>query len=71
MPTISFVSTEEHEALKREVAVLRALLEAHVINSPVWLRPQDAGQVAGMCRQTLAQRAQAMAPGVTQDGRTH
>jgi hypothetical protein len=69
MPTISFVTPEEHEALKQEVAILRSLLKAYVSSQEEWLDTAAALRVTGIARSTLTDYKRADAPGMTQEGR--
>jgi hypothetical protein len=70
MPIISFASTEEHEALKREVAASRALLEAYVYSQEEWLPREQALKVSGIkTRETLERYARALAPDAQEPGR--
>jgi hypothetical protein len=70
MPTISFVSIEEHEALKREVAALRTLLSVYVHSQEDWLPTASALKVSGIkARSTLVQYARASAPGLQEPAR--
>jgi hypothetical protein len=70
MATISFVTPEEHAALKQEVAELRALIQAYVITQEEWLPTGAALRTAGIkSRQTLVKYKRASRPGKEEEGR--
>jgi hypothetical protein len=68
--TITFVTFEEHQALKAEVAQLRELLKAYVLTHEEWLPTEAALRAAGIkSRQTLVMFARASAPNAKEAGR--
>ena len=70
MPTISFVSVEEHEALKREVDLLRRLLLAYVHSQEEWLPTSSALKASGIkTRNTLEKYARASRAGLQESTR--
>jgi hypothetical protein len=61
--TITYVTFEEHQALKAEVAQLRALLKAYILTQEEWLDTAAALRTTGIkARSTLVQHARASAP---------
>jgi hypothetical protein len=70
MPTISYVSAEEHAALKQEVTALRALIKAYVQSDEEWLPTDLAMKKAGIrSRETLEKHARTSRPGASEKGR--
>jgi hypothetical protein len=70
MATISFVTPEEHAALKQEVAELRALIRAYVTTQEEWLPTAAALRTAGIkSRETLVKYKRASGPNKQEEGR--
>ena len=70
MAIISFVTPEEHAALKQEIAELRALIRAYVTTHKEWLPTADALKTSGIkSRSTLVQYKRASGPERQEEGR--
>ncbi|MFD1873891.1 hypothetical protein [Hymenobacter bucti] len=71
MPTISFVSSEEHEAaLARLEAKFCGLLNAYVRQEERWLDTEEALEKSRVRhRETLERYVRAVHPGTQQEGR--
>jgi hypothetical protein len=70
MPTISFVSIEEHEAALRRIERLENLLDAYVSSQDEWLTREQALKVSGIkTRETLEKYARASTPDTKEEGR--
>lgn len=71
MPTISFISYEEHEAaLTRLEAKFCALLTAYVRQEDRWLNTEEAlAKSKVRHRETLERSVRAIRPGIQQEGR--
>jgi hypothetical protein len=70
MPSINIATEEQLNALKAEVAELRALIRAYITTQEEWLTTEQALRVSGIkSRETLAKYARATAPDTQQPGR--
>jgi hypothetical protein len=70
MATISFVTPEEHTALKQEVAELRALIQAYITTQEEWLPREVALRTSGIkTRETLEKYKRASRPDTQEEGR--
>lgn len=70
MPTISYVSLEEHQAAIAELrAEFRDMLGAYVTDHEQWLTTEQALTVAKIARSTLVQFARASRPDIEELGR--
>lgn len=69
MPTIEFVTPEEHAALAQRTERLEKLLEAYVSTQEEWLTTEQALKVSGIkTRETLEKYARASAPDTQEAG---
>lgn len=70
MPSIDFVTPQEHAAALRRIERLEQLVVAYVSSQAEWLPTAEALKVAGIrTRETLVKYARAVAPGIEQEGR--
>lgn len=69
MPTVSFISTEEHEAAVADLrAEFRDMLCAYVTSHEQWLPTEQALALADISRSTLVQFARASRPDTEEAG---